>query len=73
MVGVSFHLPYRFYHGVTVKEIVLDNPLIREPNGQALQRVDGRSVRRFRMEEPQLVELVDNPRGGLAVASPRLG
>ena len=55
------------------KESVLDHPLIRKPNGQTQQRVDGGSVGRFRTENAYKVKLLDDSGGGLSVTAPHQG
>ena len=44
MVSRSCRLLYVLDHRVADKERILDCPLIREPDGQTQQRVDGRAV-----------------------------
>ena len=73
MISRSCRFLYRLDHRVADKERILDCPLIREPDGQTQQRVDCRSVRRFRPENAYPVELSDDSCGGLSVATPHQG
>ena len=73
MVSRSCRFLYGLDHRVADKERVLDNPLIRKPDGQTQQRVDGRTVGRFRTEDAHLVKLPDDSGGGLSVATPHQG
>ena len=70
MVSRSRCLLHGFHHGVDDEELVLDRTLVGEPDRQAFQRVDGRAVRRYGLQETQLVELLNNSRGSLSVAPP---
>ena len=70
MVSRSCRLLYGLDHRVADKESVLDHPLIRKPDGQTQQRVDGGAVARFRTEDAHSVKLFDNACRRLAVASP---
>ena len=44
MVSRSWRIPYVLDPWIAGKERILDSPLIREPDGQTQQRVDGRAV-----------------------------
>ena len=66
----SCRLLYGLDHWVADKKGVLDHPLIRKPDGQTQQRVDGGSVGRFRAENAHLVKLLDDSGSRLSVAPP---
>ena len=69
--------PRRFHnrldHGFAVKETTLNHPPTSEPNRQANQRVNGGPVGRFRPEDANLVELLDDAGCRLTVTAPQSG
>ena len=69
--------PGRFHnrldHGFTVKETAFYHPITGEPDRQANQRMNGGPVGRFRPEDANLVELLDDAGCRLTVAAPQSG
>ena len=63
----------RLDHRSAVKETTLYHPPTGEPDRQANQRVDGGPVGRFRPEDANLVELLDDAGCRLTVTAPQSG
>ena len=70
MISRSCRFLYGLDRRVADKERVLDCPLIRKPDGQTQQCVDGGSVASYRTEDAHSVELLDDACSRLAVAPP---
>ena len=70
MPGRSRRFIQRFHRGVDDKETVLHRLLVRKPNGQAFQGVDGGAVSGYGVKDAHLVELMNDTCGRLAVALP---